>query len=195
MNNRGIERIIKTAMLHKRSQNDNLIENFIKGKANLLGEVLKRHREVRLESMKKIAEIRFQIKEERLLIGRIDDEHDIGRIILSHFINKFPTFYIIIFSNNGLQYGSKKIRIDVKPTGESEGEIINYFREELKKLNLKTIKIDNFNAKMWEEYYDSQYIPERKNISAQNKCITLPENNKRMRIYLKKKENKNLNEY
>lgn len=196
------QRILRTAEKHKRSKSDNII-NDAKEEDNFDSElwktVFKRYREVLKESQKIKTLTRLEVHKERLLIGRINDEHETGGSILQYFMEKFPTFYILIFSNYGLFYGSKKICLEIEPIGTNDEEIIREFKdkleEKIKKLGLREVKED-FSEKLWETYYDSQYIPSRKNIKAQNNaCLPCKERLEELRQYAKKKENNSLKEY
>ncbi len=198
-----IQRIIRLAERHKRSASDNVIQNALKNPERILSRegigkiVYERYQEVSKESARLKSFTRLKVYPERLLVGRINEEHDVGGLVLSYFMNKFPTFFIIIFSNHCLHCGSKKIKVNIEPFGSSDEEIIDKIRKTILKrmesMGLKLIETKNFKEDSWEAYYDSQYIPEKKNLTAQNnKCLPAKERVYEMKHYLRKKENKSL---
>jgi hypothetical protein len=109
-------------------------------------------------------------------------------------MDRYPTFYIVIFSDKNVYHGSKTIKISpVQDKSRVIEEIRQKTGAEIKRLGLEEVDCD-FSTRLWGEYYDSQYIPARKNINAQKICFgsyKVPE----LRLYARKKENKSLNDY
>jgi hypothetical protein len=140
------------------------------------------------------ASTRFEVYPERVLVGEFKSPLKLGWSALNYFMDVYPTFYIILFSNHGVFHGSKTIkpRVNAKPSTIIP-EVRNKAGKAIKRLGLKEVK-SSFDRRMWEEYYDSQYIPARKNINAQKICFgsyKVPE----LRNYVRRKENKNLKDY
>lgn len=141
------------------------------------------------------ASTRFRAYPERVLVGEFKSPLRIGQSVLEYFKDLYPTFYIILFSNRGVHHGSKMVKIGHTSAGPAE--IVKKVREkaktEIKRLGLSRVDAD-FDKEMWNEYYDSQYIPARKNLTAQKICYgsyKIPE----LKNYVNRKENKSLIEF
>jgi len=103
--------------------------------------------------------IRLHINKQGILYTEHTPEHQIEDLIVSHFMYRFPLFHIILSSKRGTFVGF-------------ENTILIYdepLRKVMKKLEKQRTQnqiladIDVFDDSLWEAFYDSQTIAERRN--------------------------------
>ena len=118
---------------------------------------------------KKTGFLRFKVSSRRIMYAKTTLEHDVSDLLLFHFHRRFPCFHIAIEND------SRTHLID--PKGCVRGYEKNV--EEVVALLETTLPEDELlkgmqmEPSLWEEYYDSQCIPERRNISLMNKLMPL----------------------
>jgi len=120
------------------------------------------NREVSKEIHLKKAFTRLSISEHGILYASLDFTHRIEQILLSSFTSRFPTFIVVIESKKkGTCYIGKK--------GKEAEKAKSPLSQVLKKLESQREK-DSFleglcnEEELWEKYYGSQYIRERRNL-------------------------------
>jgi len=124
-------------------------------------EILKIRRkvgEVRSEIHRMRGFIRFNSINDKILFGYMKPEHKIGRLVTDIFAKRFQK-HIVILGNEHKVWVSYYANNSYKRYEDSRS--LNEIIKEVKSL----IESDNeVNiAKIWEVYYDSQYIKEREN--------------------------------
>jgi len=135
------------------------LENLTTKKARKLYEM---SREVSKEIHLKKSFTRLSISEYGILYTSLEFTHRIEHILLRSFTSRFPTFTIIIESK-----GKRACYIGKK--GKETEEVKAPLRQVLKNLESRLEK-DSFlqglwkGEELWENYYSSQYIKERRNL-------------------------------
>lgn len=113
--------------------------------------------------------LRFEISSHGIMYAKAKIEHNVVAFILRHFHQRYPTFHVAIedkgntyvIDTNGV---IKRYALDVEET--------------VKVLELKLpcddlLKDLDFSEELWEPYYDTQYISERRNIKLMKKNMPL----------------------
>jgi len=86
------------------------------------------------------------------LIGEINPEHDTGDLVLNFFIRRFPQKKIALLDHQ------KKIAF----VYDLQSRFIT--KTDIFEKNFNQISKEDIFSKYWEIYYESQYIPEKKNV-------------------------------
>lgn len=125
------------------------------------------HREVCTCLHLKKGFIRFKLSKKGILYAKTFIEHNIEHELLRFFHSRFPIFYVIIENKNKCFCVNNKGEINIisKPLSK----VINNLEEELPDNNL-LIDLD-FEENIWETYYDSQFIKERRNLKLMQKMM------------------------
>lgn len=151
---------------HVMNQDPRLVKSIATPEARKL---YRMHREVGRSIHLNKGFTRFDISPHGILFAKKDFEHDVVDIIMHFFHTRYPKFVITIESKG------KTYVID--PEG-----IISTFNQNLKKtvqlLEKKhpinpLLKELNYDETLWKEYYDSQFIRERKNLKLMQKMMPL----------------------
>lgn len=109
--------------------------------------------------------LRFDISKHGILYTKIESEHYIVDNLLEFFHQRFPIFHIAIEDKQKTYVITPKNEIKQYPLAIKE--TIAILEKELPIQNLTNDITDNetsFDETLWEKYYDSQYISERKNL-------------------------------
>jgi len=109
-------------------------------------ELYKRSREVMCEAHYAISYLRFK-EDNGTLIAKADFDHAIERQVLLHFIRRFPKKKIVIISKSKA-YVSEGLSMRIEDTKKYQPP--------------KDIEIKE-KDELWETFYNSQYIPARRN--------------------------------
>ena len=173
------------AKRHRKSKNDSLVERVlsnIEKNTEYLHKILakatkdavelqSRANQVIRETSKLRGFCRFNFFPEMLLVGRIAPEHDIIDLVLKHFSFRFPKFVIAIFVGDKAYIAT--YRKDISFNYEKEGTIwvakitekfIHELRQTISEQINEKLDLGQWDYNYWEKFYESQYIPTRKNI-------------------------------
>ncbi|MFH1403404.1 MAG: DUF4130 domain-containing protein [Candidatus Altiarchaeota archaeon] len=115
--------------------------------------------------------MRLNLSPKGILYAKTRLEHNVIDMILEHFQNRFPTFQIaiewedmgktyVIDSSGGIRSYNTGVESVVEAIGENMEE--NPVLEGL-----------CFDGQVWGDYYNSQYIPERRNTRLMKKMMPL----------------------
>lgn len=129
----------------------------------------KMHREVCASLHLKKGFLRFELSKSGIIYTKTNIEHNIEYDLMHFFHNRFPFFYIIIESNNK-SYTADKTGV-VKVTKETCKEVVNRLESTLPEHEL--LSELEFEEEIWETYYDSQFIKERRNMKLMQKMMPL----------------------
>ncbi len=105
--------------------------------------------------------MRLKISKRGALYASIDSKHRVEEMILNHFVNRFPLFWIVIETDRGCFIGKKGK--ETSRTNERLETVLERIKTNTPESELLT-DIPDFNTANWNTYYKSQYIAERKNI-------------------------------
>ncbi len=144
------------------------------------------HRKVAGYIHKKKSFMRFKLSETGVLYSEVKLEYPIERNLLIHFHKRFPLFYIVIKSRKKSWWISPEGNIDWKK--EEIKKVVKELDKEAK--NNSIVKGMEFNEDWWPEYYESQFIRQRKNLKLMRKQMPrylLEEDSEEARIYLRTK--------
>ncbi len=181
---------LELAGRHWKSHRDNLITHVKKvlkenpaiifNKMTKLGrQFYLRGREVMREYYRLNAFIRFEMHPEYLLVSEIRPEHDILDFIFNYFRRRYPDFLILLFDEKTGNISTRRAEIEF-PMFKFKRNYWYFMRhlfslDEIRQIIRAqlpdTIKINVFTTRVWERYYDSQYIQDRKNIQLARKLI------------------------
>ena len=105
-------------------------------------------RQVKMEKMRAVSFIRLRpIDQHNVLYGEFELRHKTGEIIILHFMNRFPTYKIMIsFGKEAFIGKDGQIAVTTRLIASLPPTLIDPFE------------------KLWLTFYKSQYIPERKNL-------------------------------
>jgi len=122
---------------------------------------------------------RLKVSRHGILYAEIEPEHSVEDMVVAVFVNRFPLFVVVIGSSRGVWLGFKeefrgKVRIvkiknktqdnknkDKKTNKEIEEVVANLERE--LPVNPLLRDLSDFDDNIYRTFYDSQYIPERRN--------------------------------
>lgn len=105
--------------------------------------------------------LRFEISPHGIFYARIKAQHDIEDMVVSHFMQRFPGMLIVISSEKGCFIGSGE-RPAIICVKSALSELIPLLEESLPRLGWLE-KLKDFNESMYEAFYMSQNIEERRN--------------------------------
>ncbi|MBD3388201.1 MAG: DUF4130 domain-containing protein [Candidatus Altiarchaeales archaeon] len=118
--------------------------------------------------------MRLERSKHGILYAKTRLEHRVADLLLSHFHNRFPTFHIAI-EDGSMTYA-------ISPSGRMTEHTLPV-EEVVRRLESK-LPVDplleglEFDGRLWEGFYDSQYISERRNIKLMNKMMPLKHRDK-----------------
>ena len=181
---------LELAERHRKSQRDDLIprvkrvlnENpaIIYNKASKLArQFYLRGREVMGEYHRLNAFVRFEVYPECLLVSDVRPEHDIIDLMFNYFRRRYPDFIILLYERKNGNLSTRRPEIQFSTLKHKR----NYWffprasytlveiRELIRAQLSETIDVEDFTSEVWERYYDSQYIKERKNIKLARKWL------------------------
>ncbi|MDD1777204.1 MAG: DUF4130 domain-containing protein [Candidatus Helarchaeota archaeon] len=192
LNKDSVEYFLEMAQRHRKSQRDDLVSRvktvlerdpaIIQNKVTKIArEFYRRGKEVMNELYRLNAFIRFEVYPEYLLVSEIRSEHDIIDLMFPYFWRRYPDFIILL---NDKEYGfcSTK-RSDIQFSFSSWKCERNYWifkRDQYTLAEIRTsiapqlqhlFDVDTSSSIIWEKYYDSQYIKDRKNIKLARKAL------------------------
>lgn len=135
-----------------------------------LGKLIKkRGNAVIWESYKLSAYVRLTPYPEMVLSGKCSPEHDTGQMIAEYLADRFRNFVVIIFTDTRCFFATKRDEIEDFPDIQEMGEqaVISEIRSFAKRsfserLGKEYLKMD-CNG-LWEEFYETQYLSQRKNL-------------------------------
>ncbi len=129
----------------------------------------KMHREVMASVHLKKGFMRFDVSKHGILHTKLKTEHNVLDFIIGHFHRRYPVFYI------ALEYRGKTHVMDLDGNKKVHNKRLKQTIQHLEgKLPLNPLCADmDFDENMWYCYYDSQYIPQRRNISLMKKMMPL----------------------
>jgi probable DNA metabolism protein len=181
---------LELASRHKKSLRDDLIpkvkkvlnENptIIYNKLNKMArQFYLRGREVLGELHRLNAFIRFKVYPEYLLVSEIRPEHDIIDLMFNYFHRRYPDFIILFYEQYQGNLATKRANICFDALKQKRNYWFfprqSYTLDELRGLIRPQLKelfaVEDFSSEVWERYYDSQYIKERKNIKLARKAL------------------------
>ncbi|MHA1278316.1 MAG: DUF4130 domain-containing protein [Candidatus Helarchaeota archaeon] len=184
------EYYLTMAQRHKKSQKDNLIKQVKQMLKNnpavILNKMTKlarqfylRGREVMMELHRLNAFVRFDIYPEYLLVSDVYPEHDIIDLMFNYFCRRYPDFVITFYDHQRGYLSTRRPNICFPKLKTKRnywyfpknayqvGRIRDLLRPQLNDF----LNVDHFTREIWECYYDSQYIQERKNVSLVRKAL------------------------
>jgi len=123
--------------------------------------------------------IRFEISD-GILLAKVEPEHFVEDIVIKWFKARFPLFTIVISSSRGIFIFDDKFHIENST-----------FNMEILKNNDKLLSELSLVEDVWEDYYASQFIGERKNTKLFKKNIPKKYLNWQVLSTEKKSSNKN----
>ena len=104
---------------------------------------------------------RLEINKHSMIHCFIEPEHYVEDLVAKWFLSRFPIFTVIVGSQRGTFVISKRKQLEVYD--KSIEDLIPKFEKKLPKNEILT-ELGNFNEDVvWEQYYNSQMIKERKN--------------------------------
>ena len=181
---------VSMAERHKKSERDNLVgqvkralkENpaiILNKMTKLARQFYLRGREVMGEYHRLNAFIRFEVYPEYLLVAEVRPEHDVIDLIFNYFRKRYPDYIIILFEQN---YGNISTRRPDVCFPEfkfkrnywyfpRKSHTLADIRQRIRAQLPETIDVEKFTREVWERYYDSQYIKNRKNIKLARKFL------------------------
>lgn len=112
---------------------------------------------------------RFEVVDNKILYTKLECKHKTQDLILNHFIERFPTFTVVIESNQ-VCYVQNNTLGKMKTF---KGEFLQV-KEKLSSILLPIKNHDDlmdFSDDMWDEFYSGQVISERKNTKLFNKQL------------------------
>ncbi len=106
--------------------------------------------------------LRLKVSKHGILYAGIKTDHDIEDIIVAHFVRRFPGFVIVIESQKGSFIGSRQLK-EVLFVATNLDDILKKLEETLPVVeSLEEFEV--FDERMWETFYKSQNMKERKNM-------------------------------
>jgi probable DNA metabolism protein len=104
---------------------------------------------------------RLKVSKKGILYGELKIRHKVEDLVARFFVHRFPSFIVVLESWRGCFIYGKGFE-DVVFTEDSMKSVVDELE---KKVNLVS-NLENVDTeKVWDEFYKSQYIPERKNLS------------------------------
>ncbi|MFA6089415.1 MAG: DUF4130 domain-containing protein [Candidatus Woesearchaeota archaeon] len=113
--------------------------------------------------------LRFDISLHGILYTSIDSEHHIVDDLLYFFHERFPIFHIAIFDKKKTYVISSEGLVSVYDL--SLKDVVLLFEKKLPVLEI--MKDFSYDEDLWEKYYDSQFILERKNLRLMKSMMPL----------------------
>ncbi|MBT3406861.1 DUF4130 domain-containing protein [Candidatus Woesearchaeota archaeon] len=113
--------------------------------------------------------MRLEFSKHGILYCKTELEHKVVDMLLSFFHKRFPIFHIAI------QYKDKTYVINTKGQMQIVKANMNDTIKQLeRKLPLNDLLSDlDMEESLWEDYYNSQYIKERRNVKLMNQMMPL----------------------
>jgi probable DNA metabolism protein len=152
-----------------RKQNPALVSSFATKESRKLYEL---HTNVSRAICKIKSFLRFEISQYGILYTKIESEHNIVDTLLHFFHNRFPIFHIAIEDKNKTHIISPNKQIKIY--NKNLKDTIELLKKELpiQKITMElTNKESELDESLWETYYDSQFIKERKNHKLMNSLM------------------------
>ncbi|HUY00666.1 MAG TPA: DUF4130 domain-containing protein [Candidatus Deferrimicrobium sp.] len=138
-----------------------------------------RGREVLGELHRLNAFIRFEVYPEYLLVSEIRPEHDIIDLMFNYFHRRYPDFIILLTEQYQGNISTKRPNIHFSTLKQKRNYwyfprhsyTLQDLRELIQPQLMELFDVEDFTSELWERYYDSQYIKERKNIKLARKAL------------------------
>lgn len=149
--------------------NENLVKKVISQSETLTNskatkeskKLYKMYREVSGEAHRLKGFLRFNLSNHGILYTETTPTHEIEEILIEFFTNRYPKLVIIIQSKRGTFVGTREEGYII--TSQEIEELLPILESELP-INPLLKDIDNFDENIWNKYYESQYIDERRNL-------------------------------
>ncbi|MBT7903747.1 DUF4130 domain-containing protein [Candidatus Woesearchaeota archaeon] len=155
----------KQPLLNKvKAQDIRLVQNLATPEARQL---YKLHRQVGRETHLKTGFMRFESSPNGILFGKTRLEHNTLDLILNHFTQRFPIFHIAIQLNGKTFVQGPKIK---KTFNFELGATIKHL-ELMLPVNPILSELNFEENNIWEKFYDSQYIGQRRNLRLQRQMM------------------------
>jgi probable DNA metabolism protein len=190
LTNNSTEYYLAMAERHKRSRRDNLVKQvrkvfkenptIIRNKMSRLArQFYHRGREVMLEVHRLNAFIRFDVYPEYLLVSEVRPEHDVIDLMFNYFRRRYPDFILALYDQRQGYVSTRRPDICFPNLTQERNYWffprkvlgVSELRERLRPQLQELLDAENFTGEVWERYYDSQYIKERKNIKLARKAL------------------------
>jgi hypothetical protein len=117
------------------------------------------HRQVWADYHRACAFSRLSVDGHGILYGKIETEHDIGRLVISFFMKRFPVLVVALENCGETLVGE---RGKVKRYKKRLYEVLSDLRSRLP-LNELVSDLEKFDERTWEDYYNTQSIAQRRN--------------------------------
>ncbi len=105
---------------------------------------------------------RLDVSKHGILHAEVKAEHEVEDMVVKHFVRRFPNFLIVIASEKGCFIGHKDMK-DIIVVKRPLKQVIKDM-EDILPINHTLKEFEEFDANLWETFYDSQYLTERKNL-------------------------------
>ena len=142
-----------------------------------LGKLIKkRGNAVIRESYKLSAYVRLKPFAEMILLGNCFPEHNTGDMIAKYVSHRFQKFLILIFTNKDYHIATERAEITNLPdfSGKSTDDIIKNVRAFVSECHTERLSDDYLAMNtddLWEVFYETQYLSQRKNLKLYHKDI------------------------
>ncbi|NVM55054.1 MAG: DUF4130 domain-containing protein [Candidatus Helarchaeota archaeon] len=181
---------IELASRHRKSQRDDLIPRVKKilkenpavihnKMTKLAKQFYLRGREVMGEYHRLNAFVRFEVYPEYLLVSEVRPDHDVIDLIFNYFRRRYPDFIILFYDVDYGNLSTRRCEIQF-PNFKYKRNYWYFPRNSIPLLEIRknirmqlpdTLPVEDFTTQIWERYYDSQYIKDRKNIKLARKAL------------------------
>jgi probable DNA metabolism protein len=111
---------------------------------------------------------RLKFTRSGILYGKLENKHDIEDVVVRFFARRFPDFVIVLESWRGCYICGKNFDRVVFADEELKEVVERLDKSMIGKMDLEQI---GDLEKIWEEFYNSQYINSRKNLKLFGKSI------------------------
>ena len=118
--------------------------------------------------------MRFRMSGHGILHAKTRLEHDVADLLLAHFHRRYPLFHIAVEDAGRTHVIDPAGRVISYDTGVDD--IVRQLEARLPANPL--LEGLDFDDRLWENYYDSQYIRERRNIKLMRRMMPLKHRDK-----------------
>jgi len=150
-------------------QDPDIVKNIATSEARKLHGM---HRCVMREVHLKSGFIRFESSDHGMLYAKINLEHKTEDMLLQHFHNRFPLFHIVL-EVKGVSWLINKSGV-ISKYNLSVLDLVKQLEIRLPKNELLCeLDLGESGDDLWNKYYNSQYIGERRNLKLMKKMMPL----------------------